>query len=99
MKKSFAAILVLLFASSVFAQDEIDYNHRIEDKGENGSVIVLEDDSVWAVNPVDNYKVSVWLTTDEVTVFKSSPSTLYPYLIVDKEHTDDRVHVKYLGHI
>lgn len=77
---------------------ESEYKHWIADKGENGTVIVLEDGSVWAVDAVDQVKVSVWLQVDKVMIVKSPSTPLYPYLMLDKEHDDDRVHVKYLGH-
>jgi hypothetical protein len=92
------ALLVLLFCPPAFASNEVDYNHWISDKSEHGALIVLEDGTVWAVDPVDRVKTSIWLTVDHVALVKSPSTPKYPVLMID-EREEERVHVKYIGEI
>jgi hypothetical protein len=71
--------------------------HWIESKGEDGDLIVLEDDSVWAINSLDQIDTVLWLPTSDVTVVKAnSPVGEYKYTLVN---TDDKENAlaKYLG--
>ena len=46
--------------------------HWIESKSSDGSIIILEDGSVWEVDGVDRVDSSLWLTADEVIVCNGS---------------------------
>ena len=97
MKRSLLLFVLCILPSVAIARDGIDYNHWISDKSENGTLILLEDGTVWVVTPVDRVKTSIWLAVDHIAIFKSPSTPDYPYVLVN-EREEERVHVKYLGH-
>jgi hypothetical protein len=67
------------------------------DNNMDGEIIVLEDDSVWAVDSLDRVDALLWLPTDDITVLQSNKgSPGYDYMLVN---TDDKesVNAKFLG--
>lgn len=71
--------------------------HWIQKNIDSGTYIILEDGSLWEVDPLDRIDASLWLLTSEITVRESSSGTPgYDYLLIN---TDDAemVHAKYRG--
>lgn len=52
--------------------------HFILDKSSDGSVIILDDRSVWKVQPGDDIEARFWLPGDRVIVPDSEDSLIYP---------------------
>ena len=71
--------------------------HWIDKNIDQGEYLVLEDDSLWKVDPLDTSDTSLWLETSDITVAKSTDgSPGYDYVLIN---TDDRekAHAKYMG--
>jgi hypothetical protein len=70
--------------------------HSIEGVADSGGVIVLDDESVWGVAPLDRVDSGIWLETTDIMVRKTNEDPNYPYLLIN---TDDHetVHAKYMG--
>ena len=61
---------ILLLALIVLAPPlDCTEKHWIHSKSIDGSVIILEDGSVWEVDPPDRIDSSLWLPTDEVIIY------------------------------
>lgn len=56
--------------------------HWIEDVLSDGTIIVLEDDSVWRVDSLDTIHTSIWLPVTNITIVSQSGH----YLLVKCEH-------------
>ena len=71
--------------------------HWIKSKGNGGTLIVLEDGSVWEINSLDRIDTALWLPITDVTVLNaSSPIGEYRYTLVNKEDGEQAL-AKYLG--
>ena len=71
--------------------------HWIENNIDSGSFIVLEDGSLWKIDPLEKIDAMLWLPVSDITVIESSGgSPGYDYLLVN---TDDgeKAHAKYMG--
>ncbi len=71
--------------------------HWIKKNVDSGTYMVLEDDSLWQIDPIDKINAMLWLPVSNITVTKStSGSPGYEYLLVN---TDDgeKAHAKYMG--
>ncbi len=69
-------------------------NHWIKTNVDSGSYIILEDDSVWEIDPFDKIDASLWLPISDITVALSSKgSPGYDYILIN---TDDgeKAHAK-----
>lgn len=60
------AMAAVLFAVSGAAFAGCETGHWIQSKSDDGSIIIIEDGSVWQVDPVDTIDSSLWLVTDEI---------------------------------
>jgi hypothetical protein len=56
--------------------------HWIKSKSDDGTIITLEDGSVWQVDPLDRIDTSLWLPITDITVVESDDG----YLLIN---TDD----------
>ena len=65
MKKLFVGI-VLLFLEAGTLQAYCEAGHWIQSKYDGGSIIVLEDGSVWQVSSFDTIDSNLWLQTDNI---------------------------------
>jgi hypothetical protein len=75
----------------------LDESHWIKENVDRGSVIILEDHSIWEIHRLDRIDARLWLKLSNIRVVESTDgSPGYDYLIIN---TDDResVHAKYLG--
>ncbi|GAA5497342.1 hypothetical protein Rhal01_03535 [Rubritalea halochordaticola] len=71
--------------------------HWIKKNIERGTYILLEDRSLWQIDPLDKINASLWLSISNITVVESNAgSPGYNYLLIN---TDDgeKAHAKYLG--
>jgi len=60
----FSIISVLLISGQVMAAEE----HWIKDKANDGSIIILEDGSIWEVDSLDRIESSLWLPTETIII-------------------------------
>lgn len=71
--------------------------HWIKENIDRGSFILLEDRSLWQIDPLDKIDATLWLKISNITVVESSKgSPGYDYLLIN---TDDgeKAHAKYMG--
>ena len=72
-------------------------DHWVRKNVDQGRFIVLEDNSLWAVDPLNRVDAMLWLPISDITVLESATgSPGYNYLLIN---TDDgeQAHAKYLG--
>lgn len=71
--------------------------HWIQENIDSGSIMVLEDGSIWKIDPLDKIEAMLWLPISNITIVHSNDgSPGYDYLLIN---TDDgeKAHAKYLG--
>ena len=71
--------------------------HWIQKNVDSGTYMILEDGSLWQIDPIDKIDAMLWLPISNVTVTESSSgSPGYDYLLIN---TDDgeKAHAKYMG--
>jgi hypothetical protein len=71
--------------------------HWIQKNVDSGSMIILEDGSIWELDPYDKFEAMLWLPISDITVVESSGgSPGYDYLLIN---TDDgeKAHAKLIG--
>ena len=56
--------------------------HWLRDRQEEGRIVILEDESVWEVHPVDRQATARWLRISTITV-KETKTGEYPYLLTN----------------
>jgi len=71
--------------------------HWIKSKSNNGSMIVLEDGSMWEINSLDQIDTALWLPITNITILKASqPVGDYKYTLVNKDDGEKAL-AKFLG--
>jgi hypothetical protein len=68
-------------------------DHTQETRTDDGSIIVLDDHSIWAVEAGDESKASIWNDAASITVNETGGSS-YELVNTDEEET---VHANYIG--
>jgi len=71
--------------------------HWIKKNVDSGTYIILEDGSLWEIDPFDKIDAMLWLPISNITVIESSSgSPSYDYMLIN---TDDgeKAHAKYMG--
>lgn len=71
--------------------------HWIQNNIDNGTYIMLEDGSLWEIDPIDKIDAMLWLPISNIIVIQSNKgSPGYDYLLIN---TDDgeKVYAKYMG--
>ena len=69
--------------------------HWLRDKLEEGRIVVLEDESIWEVHPLDRLITSRWLRISTITVTYTQKET-YPYVLSNSTERED-ARANYLG--
>lgn len=75
----------------------IGNGHWIQENINSGELLILEDGTLWKIDPLDVIVSILWLPLSDIIVKESSSGSVgYDYLLIN---TDDRemVHAKYLG--
>jgi hypothetical protein len=71
--------------------------HWIQENIDSGSIILLEDGSLWQVDPMDKIDAMLWLPISNITIVTSSSgSPGYEYLLINTDD-NEKAHAKYLG--
>ena len=61
--------------------------HWVKKKVDRGRFVLLEDRSLWQVNPVDKVDARLWLSTEDIVV-TTSENPRYPYRLVNIDASD-----------
>ena len=65
MKTLFIILVISLCSKLVFA---CETGHWIKSKSSDGSVVVLEDNTVWEIDSIDTIDSAIWIETEEIIV-------------------------------
>jgi len=69
----------------------------IEEKTDDGTILILEDDSIWLVESPDRVDSGIWLATDDVIVSRSKSGVAgYDYQILNLDDKES-VRAKFFG--
>ena len=69
--------------------------HWLRDKEEEGRIVLLDDDSVWEIQPSDRPVAARWLRISTITV-KPTQKKDYPYLLTNTTE-GETARANYLG--
>ena len=72
--------------------------HWLRDKQDDGSIVILEDASIWEIRPSDRPTAAHWLRISTVRV-KYTEEHGYPYLLTNTTEDDETARAKYLGDV
>jgi len=89
--------IVASYQSSGKAYAGVGGGHWIKKNVDSGTYIILEDGSLWQIDPLDKIDAMLWLPISNIIVVESSSgSPGYDYLLIN---TDDgeKAHAKYMG--
>jgi hypothetical protein len=71
--------------------------HWVKKNVDSGTYMVLEDGSLWQIDPIDKVDAMLWLPISNITVIESSSgSPGYNYLLINTDD-DEKAHAKYMG--
>ena len=71
--------------------------HSIQSTSNSGSIIVLEDGSMWEINAMDRIDTALWLPITDITVLRASSRIgECKYVLVNKDDGEKAL-AKYLG--
>jgi hypothetical protein len=70
--------------------------HWIEDTGNDGTVITLEDGSLWLISPLSRVDTSLWLDVDNITVLRGG-SPGYGYRLINTDEDGEIADARFLG--
>jgi len=71
--------------------------HWLKKNVDSGTYMVLEDGTLWAIDPLDKIDAMLWLPISNITVIESSSgSPGYDYLLINTDD-DEKAHAKYMG--
>jgi hypothetical protein len=71
--------------------------HWIDSTSNNGSLIVLEDGSMWEIEFADRIDTSLWLPITDITILKATSAVGdYKYILLNNDD-GEKAHAKYLG--
>jgi hypothetical protein len=71
--------------------------HWIQENIDSGSMMILEDGSIWKIDPLDKIDAMLWLPISNITIVNSdNGSPGYDYLLINIDD-GEKVHAKYLG--
>jgi hypothetical protein len=68
MTRTFAAAVLTFLALTAPARAECDTGHWIKSVSDGGEIVILEDDSVWEINPVDTVDTALWLPVTNIII-------------------------------
>ena len=70
--------------------------HWVNKNVDSGTYMILEDGSLWKIDPIDRIDAMLWLPISDITVLKStSGSRGYNYLLVNTDDGEE-AHAKYM---
>jgi hypothetical protein len=74
-----------------------DEEHWLRDKQDDGKIVILEDESVWEVHPMDRAAAARWLRISTITVaVKDTQKEEYRYVLTNTTE-GETARASYLG--
>ena len=70
--------------------------HWIKENIDSGTYVILEDGSLWQIDPLDKIDAMLWLPISDITVIESEGSPGYDYLLINTDD-DEKAHAKYVS--
>lgn len=71
--------------------------HWIQENINSGSIILLEDGSLWQIDPMDKTNAMLWLPISNITIVASrNASPGYDFLLINTDDHEE-AHAKYIG--
>ena len=73
--------------------------HWVSKVIESGKYVILEDNSLWQVSPLDKINSMLWLVTEKITVVENKDGVYllsYPYKLINSD-SKNAVEARYLG--
>jgi len=71
--------------------------HWIKDNIDSGNLLLLEDGSLWKIDPIETANAMLWLPISDVMIIESTDgSPGYDYLIICIDDSE-KAHAKYMG--
>jgi hypothetical protein len=71
--------------------------HWVQENISSGDFILLEDGSLWKIDPLEKINASLWLPISNIIVIESSAgSPGYDYLLINSDD-GEKAHAKYIG--
>jgi len=71
--------------------------HWVSEVSDGGTIVTLEDGSLWEISALDRVDTALWLPTTSITVLESrSPVGNYKYILINKDDGEKAL-AKYLG--
>jgi hypothetical protein len=71
--------------------------HWIKKNVDSGTYMILEDGSLWQIDPLDKIDAMLWLPISDITVTESSSgSPGFDYLLINT-NDGEKAHAKYMG--
>jgi hypothetical protein len=71
--------------------------HSIEKNIGSGQFILLDDGSMWKIDPLDKLDASLWTAFSDITVVESTDgSPGYDFLLINTDDSE-KAHAKYMG--
>jgi hypothetical protein len=94
----YTKLMVSTFAESGSGMDyPTSKGHSIDEVCADGSIVILEDDSVWAIESTDQIDTALWLATTDINVSHlTHPNGDYKFLLTNTED-HEKAHAKYMG--
>lgn len=78
-------------------QERFTVNHRVVHRLSGGQVLILEDWTIWAINPLDRHRTTGWSPVDEITVGDATaPLGTYRFWLANKAQ-GNQVLARYVG--
>lgn len=65
MKKLLVGCFICVFASPVLACES---GHWVKSKSMDGKIVVLENGTVWQINPINTIDSALWLPTENIII-------------------------------
>jgi hypothetical protein len=87
-------LLALMCGSYAVAQEGAQARHWINEVTRRGSLVVLEDGSIWKVDAVDRVTTMLWLPVDNIAIVQSEVAGKY---IMVNTTQNQQATVEYLG--
>ncbi|MFX0136316.1 MAG: hypothetical protein ACFFDN_21930 [Candidatus Hodarchaeota archaeon] len=76
---------------------DVGEGHWIRENIDNGTYIILEDGSLWEIDPLERIDASLWLPISNIIVIESSNgSPGFDYLLINSDD-GEKAHAKYIG--
>ena len=97
MRRAFLVASCLLLTGARW-HSTIRADHYLKDKTEDGTIIILDDDSIWEIASIDRAETSIWLEENGIDVVKAEqPVDTFKYVLINVDDNGEKASAAYLG--